>query len=392
MKIEPLEVTVRDVVKGYFDKSDQEEGIYGYDGKLNIRPKYQRNYIYDEAKRNAVVDTISKDFPLGIMYWVKNEDGTYEILDGQQRTISISTYVSADNPAKGYSIAGLFGNPHARTFSQLLPAEKEQILNYKLLVYVCEGADTDRLRWFETINIAGEKLSDQEIRNAQYSGTWLTDAKRYFSKSNSAGQRLATKPHCYISLPAKNSWNRQGGLEKVLRWYIDDLKDTKKLEYYMSQHQNDENATYLWEYFKDVISWVKKLFPTYRKGMEKVEWGILYNKYHENEYDLPKIQKQVADLYADEEVINKPGIFEYVFDGVQSHLNLRDFEDWQRITMYEQQKGICPECAKEGINKKYDISEMQADHIKPWRLGGKTELKNGQMLCSNHNAKKGGKY
>jgi len=217
MNIKLLKVTVEDVVSGYVDNSDREEGIYGYSGKLNIRPKYQRNYVYDENKRNAVVDTISKDYPLGIMYWVNNEDGTYEILDGQQRTISISTYVSADNPAKGYSISGLFGNPHARTFGQLLPDEKEKILNYKLLVYVCEGADTDRLRWFETINIAGEKLSDQEIRNAQYSGTWLTDAKRYFSKNNSAGQQHATKPNVYISLPTGNTWIDRAVLK---RYYV----------------------------------------------------------------------------------------------------------------------------------------------------------------------------
>ena len=147
MNIKPLKVTVREVVDGYVDDSDREEGIYGYGGRLNIRPKYQRNYIYDDAKRNAVIDTVSKDFPLGIMYWVKNEDGSYEILDGQQRTISLCTFVSIDDPARGYSIPGLFGNPHARTFSQLLPKEKKRILDYQLLVYVCEGADTDRLRW-----------------------------------------------------------------------------------------------------------------------------------------------------------------------------------------------------------------------------------------------------
>lgn len=392
MKIKPLNITVREVVEGYIDNSDKEEGIFGYAGKLNIRPKYQRNYVYDEKKRNAVIDTISKDYPLGIMYWVKNEDDTYEILDGQQRTISISTFVSKDNPAKGYSIAGLFGNPHPRTFNQLLPQEKKQILDYPLLVYVCEGADTDRLRWFETINIAGEKLSDQEIRNAQYSGSWITDAKRYFSKNNSVAQLLATKPNQYISLPANNTWNRQGGLEKVLRWFINDIKDTSKLELYMSQHQDDENAQYLWEYFQNVINWTKKLFPIYRKGMEKVEWGLLYNSYHNNEYDLEKIKQQVADLYADEEVKNKSGIYEFVFDGKQSHLNLRQFEDWQKQTMYERQQGICPHCVKEKREKiKFAFEEMEADHIKPWHEGGKTEIDNGQMLCIEHNRKKSGK-
>lgn len=212
MNIRPLKVTVREVVTGYVDDSDREEGIYGYGGLLNIRPKYQRNYIYDDAKRNAVIDTVSKDFPLGIMYWVKNEDGTFEILDGQQRTISLCTFVSIDDPARGYSISGLFGNPHARTFSQLLPSEKSRILDYELLVYVCEGADTDRLRWFETINIAGERLSGQEIRNAQYSGPWVTDAKRYFSRTNSPAQRLAaTKPQIYLTLPAANNGTVRAG-------------------------------------------------------------------------------------------------------------------------------------------------------------------------------------
>lgn len=389
MKIKPLKITVKEVVTGYIDNSDREEGIFGYGGKLNIRPKYQRNYVYDEEKRNAVIDTISKDFPLGIMYWVKNDDGTYEILDGQQRTISISTYLSLDNPAKGYSISGLFGNPHARTFNQLLPSEQKQLLDYPLLVYVCEGADTDRLRWFETINIAGEELSNQEIRNAQYSGPWLTDAKRYFSKSNSVAQQLATKPNLYISLPAKNSWNRQGGLEKVLRWYINDIKDTKKLEDYMSKHKDDKDAGYLWEYFRNVIDWVKKIFPTYRKGMEKVEWGLLYNSYGKKHYDLIKIQQTVRELYEDNEVTDKSGIYEFIFDGKSSHLNLRQFEDWQKQTIYERQQGICPYCKKEGRSKiHYELDEMEADHIIPWYEGGKTNIDNCQMLCIEHNRKK----
>ena len=393
MDIRPLKVTVREVVAGYVDDSDREEGIRGYSGRLDIRPKYQRNYIYDDVKRNAVIDTVSKDFPLGLMYWVRNEDGNYEILDGQQRTISICAYVSIDDPARGYSIPGLFGNPHARTFSQLLPKEKERILDYELLVYVCEGADTDRLRWFETINIAGERLSPQEIRNAQYSGPWVTDLKRYFSRTNSPAQRLAaSKPQIYITLPAANAWNRQGGLEKALRWFIGDLRDTAKLEAFMSAHKEDADAAPVWQYFQDVIAWTKRLFPTYRRGMEKVEWGILYNQYHEQSFDLDAIQRRVAELYADEEVKDKSGIYEYVFDGRQSHLNLRQFEDWQKQTMFERQKGLCPECVKEGVKRQYDISEMHADHIKPWHLGGKTELDNGRMLCAAHNLAKGGEW
>ena len=384
MKIEPLKISVSDIVQDYVDNSDKEEGIYGYGGKLNIRPKYQRNYVYDDKKRNAVIDTVSHNFPLGIMYWVKNDDGTFEILDGQQRTISICEFVRLDNPAKGYSMSNLFGNPHARTFSQLLPHEKERILNYPLLVYVCDGADTDRLRWFETINIAGEKLSEQEIRNAQYSGSWITDAKRYFSKSNNnVAQALATKPHPLMSLPSNNNWNRQGGLEKVLRWYINNLSDTKLLEKYMAENKDLENALYLWEYFKSVIEWVKTLFPVWRKGMDKVEWGILYNAYHENNYNLKELQDKVAALYADDEVVNKSGIYEYVFDRKLNHLNLRQFEDWQKATVYEKQGGICPFC--------YELCKMDADHITPWIDGGKTTVENCQMLCIEHNRAKGRK-
>lgn len=382
MVIRELRVTIRDIVEGYIDNSDNDEGIYGYGGKLNIRPKYQRNYVYDEKKRNAVIDTVSKNFPLGLMYWVKNDDGTYEILDGQQRTISICTYVNPDNPASGYSVAGLFGNNKRRHFSILNHAEQEAIYNYPLLVYVCEGNDLDRLRWFETINIAGEKLSDQEIRNAQYCCPWLTDAKRYFSKRNSAGQQLATKPHAYIKLPANNNWNRQGGLEKVLRWYINDLKDTEKLEDFMSDMAQKSKAdpamtaNQLWEYFRAVIGWVKALFPKYRKNMEEVEWGILYNKYHENAYDVAEIEETVARLYADNDVDNKAGIYYYIFDKKEKHLNIRQFEDWQKQTVYEQQNHKCADC---GLH--FEINDLEAHHKIRWADGGHTTLDNCVLLC-----------
>ena len=384
MIIRPIEIKVKDIVKGYVDNSETDEGIYGYDGKLNIRPKYQRNYVYDDKKRNAVIDTISKNFPLGLMYWVKNDDNTFEILDGQQRTISICEFVRIDDPAKGFSIAGLFGNKHARTFDTLLKSEQDAILNYPLLVYVCEGDDIDRLRWFETINIAGEKLSEQEIRNAQYCCSWLTDAKRYFSKRNSAGQQLATKPNLYIKLPTANNWNRQGGLEKVLRWYIDDIKDTLKLENFMlSMKQQSKidptlDATNLWEYFKSVIAWVRRLFPKYRKGMEEVEWGILYNQYHQNDYVVEQIEQEVAKLYADDDVDKKSGIYYYIFDKKEKHLNLRQFEDWQKQTVYERQEHKCNDCGQH-----YELKDMEAHHIRRWVDGGHTTIENCVLLCQD---------
>ncbi len=384
MRIKELRVTIRDIIQGYTDNSDNDEGIYGYDGKLNIRPKYQRNYVYDEKKRNAVIDTVSKGFPLGLMYWVQNDDGTYEILDGQQRTISICTYINPDNPANGYSVSGLFGNNNRRHFSILKNTEQEKILDYPLLVYVCEDADADRLQWFETINIAGEKLSGQEIRNAQYCCAWLTDAKRYFSKRNSAAQQLATKPNSYIKLSADNSWNRQGGLEKVLRWYINDMKDTVKLQDYMSAMAQKSkadptlNATELWEYFKSVIAWVKLTFPKYRKKMDEVEWGILYNKYHENIYNAADIEETVARLYADDDVTNKAGIYYYIFDGKEKHLHIRQFEDWQKETVYEKQNQKCADCGQH-----FEIGEMEAHHKKRWVDGGHTEIDNCVMLCKD---------
>lgn len=392
MEIKEIRVTIREIIQGYVDNSDNDEGIYGYGGKLNIRPKYQRNYVYDEKKRNAVIDTVSKNFPLGLMYWVKNDDGTFEILDGQQRTISICTYVNPDNPASGYSVSGIFGNSNRRHFSILNSTEQKAILDYPLLVYVCEGNDIDRLRWFETINIAGEKLSDQEIRNAQYCCAWLTDAKRYFSKRNSAGQQLATKPNAYIKLNANNNWNRQGGLEKVLRWYIDDIKDTEKLQDFMSTMAQKSkadptlNAIELWEYFKSVITWVKTTFPKYRKKMDEVEWGILYNKCHGNAYVIAEIEETVSRLYADDDVTDKAGIYYYIFDGREKHLTIRQFEDWQKQTVYEQQNQKCFDC---GLH--FEIEEMEAHHKKRWADGGHTTIDNCVMLCRDcHDKRHGG--
>ena len=244
MKIELKEITIREVSTGYLN--DDEEGVVGYNTKLNIRPKYQREFIYGTKQRDSVIETVIKNFPLNVMYWVKNADDTYEVMDGQQRTISICEY-----------IAGKF-SLNFQYFHNLTTEEKEQILDYKLMVYFCEGNDREKLDWFKTINIAGMKLTDQELRNAIYTGTWLTDAKRHFSKSTCAAHNLANE---YMT----GSSIRQDYLETSIRWISKD-----NIEQYMSYHQHDPNANELWLYFQKVISWVKAIFPKYRREMKGI--------------------------------------------------------------------------------------------------------------------------
>ena len=363
MKITPQNIPIREVVKGY--KDSQENGVVAYGGLLDVRPAYQREFIYKDDKRNAVIDTVRKGFPLNVMYWVKTKQGTYEVLDGQQRTISICQYIN-----KEYSI-------NYQYFHNLTKSEQEDILNYELMVYICEGTEKEQLDWFRVINIAGEKLTDQELRNAVYTGEWLTDAKRYFSKTNCPAHQVASK---YLSGVA----NRQDYLQTALRWIS--ARDGKVIEDYMSEHQHDEDANELWLYFTAVIDWVKILFPTYRKEMKGIEWGLLYNKYHNNHYNSKQLEKRILELIDDDEVGSIKGIYEYLFDGEEKHLSLRQFDDKTKRKVYEQQKGICADCGKH-----FEIEEMEADHIDPWHDGGKTTIDNCQMLCRHCNRRKSGK-
>ena len=320
MKIELHEITVREVAEKYVDNA--EEGVVGYNGKLNIRPKYQREFVYDEKKRNAVMDTIRKDFPLNVMYWVKNEDGTFEVLDGQQRTISFCQYVNGD-----FSIDN-------RAFHNLTNTEKEQILNYKLMVYFCEGNDKEKLDWFKIINIAGEKLTDQELRNAVYTGTWLTDAKSKFSKSNCAAYLLSKD---YVN----GSPIRQEILETALSWIANG-----EIEKYMSVHQHDPNANELWMYFRNVIEWVQLTFTTYRKEMKGIDWGSLYDKFKGKMFDTEKLEQEIQALMMDDDVTNKKGIYPYVLTRNEKYLNIRAFTESQKRAAYERQKGICQKCGE----------------------------------------------
>lgn len=363
MKIELHEIPIREVANGY--KDSQESGVVGYGGLLDIRPPYQREFIYKEDKRNAVIDTVRKNFPLNVMYWVKTKQGTYEILDGQQRTISICKYIN-----KEYSIDYQY-------FHNLTKDEQKQILDYPLMVYICEGTDKEQLDWFRVINIAGEKLTDQELRNAVYTGEWLTDAKRYFSKTGCVAYQIANK---YLNGVA----NRQDYLQTALRWIAH--RDGKVIEEYMSEHQHDSNANELWLYFKAVIDWVMILFPHYRKEMKGIEWGYLYNKYHLNSYDSKAFESRILELIDDDDVGSIKGIYEYLFDGEEKHLSLRQFDDKTKRKVYEKQKGICAVCGKH-----FEIDEMEADHIDPWHDGGKTVIDNCQMLCKPCNRRKSGK-
>ena len=258
MKIELKEITVRELTTGYQDNED--DGVIGFDGKLDIRPPYQREFIYKDKQRDAVIDTLIKEFPLNVMYWAIREDGNFEVIDGQQRTISVCQFVDGDFA---------FNN---RYFHNLQKDEQEHILNYKLMIYFCSGSDSEKLEWFKTINIAGEKLTDQELRNAVYSGSWVSDAKRYFSKNGCAAYGMGSD---YLS----GSAIRQDYLETIIKWISDD-----DIEHYMAEHQNEPNANELWLYFQSIINWTKAIFPKYRKEMKGIQWGSLYNDFRKDKF------------------------------------------------------------------------------------------------------------
>ncbi|MFH1050174.1 MAG: DUF262 domain-containing protein [bacterium] len=360
MKIELKEITVKQLAEGY--KDNAEDGVIGFGGKLDIRPPYQREFIYKDKQRDAVIDTIKKDFPLNVMYWHVRDDGNFEIIDGQQRTISICQYVNGD-----FSFEKLY-------FHNLQDDKKEQIHNYKLMIYFCSGTDSERLDWFRTINIAGEKLSDQELRNAVYSGSWVTDAKRYFSKNGCVAYQIG---HDYLSGTAI----RQEYLETAIDWL-----SNGNIEDYMSKHQHDDDAKDLWVYFQRVIEWVRKIFPKYRKEMKGIEWGVLYNKFKDKKFVPEAFEKEIVRLMMDEDVTSKKGIYEYLLTEDEKYLNIRAFSDNQKRESYERQKGICVKC-----KKKFELEDMEADHITPWHLGGKTIAENCQMLCKEDNRRKAGK-
>jgi hypothetical protein len=364
MEITLKEITIKELFEGY--KDSYEEGVIGYGGKLNIRPKYQREFIYKDKQRNAVIDTVLKNFPLNVMYWVVCDDGSFELLDGQQRTISICSYLKNE-----FSV---YFNNGPKTYENFEKEELEQINNYKLMVYFCKGTDREKLEWFKTINIAGEKLTNQELRNAVYTGTWLTDAKKFFSKTGCPAYNIGKD---YIN----GTPIRQDYLEKIIYWFSND-----NIEKYMSENQRKPNANELRLYFENLMSWVKTVFPKYRKEMKGLDWGFLYNKYKDTHLDSKKLEQEISELMLDEDVTKKSGIYEYVLTRQQKSLNIRIFSDKQKRETYEKQKGICIKC-----EKKFQIIEMHADHIIPWSKGGKTTSENCQMLCQKCNGTKSNK-
>lgn len=374
MKIIPKMVKVSDVLEGFTDKGD--DGVFAYGGKLAVRPPYQREFVYDQAQAESVIHTVLKGFPLNVMYWVKVDEDKYEILDGQQRTLSLMHYLTHK-----FTVT-LDGKKY---YWDSLPDDKyEDIMKYEFMIYICEGSESEKLEWFNVVNIAGEKLTDQELRNSVYTGKWLSDAKKIFSKRKCAAKGLSER---YIT----GDPNRQELLEKALKG-ICEYQGISDITEYMSEHQSDDDADELWQYFQDVFHWVEKIFPDYYTDMKGLDWCHLYNKYNRYAYNSSVMKEEIKRLHEDEEVQKTKGIYEYLlcrdFDPFAGRLlNLRAFDKRDKMNVYSKQGGICPIC---GLHFEFD--EMEGDHIKPWSKGGRTVLENCQMLCKGCNGKKTDKY
>lgn len=374
MKIEPKQVKVREVFDSYVDNGD--DGVFAYGGKLAVRPPYQREFVYNSEQAEAVIQTVLKGFPLNVMYWVKVGNDNYEVLDGQQRTLSVMQYLKHK-----FSIT-IDGKKY---YWDALPDDKyNAIMNYEFMIYICEGEESEKLEWFKVVNIAGEKLSDQELRNSVYTGEWLSDAKLHFSKRNCAAKLLSDK---YIT----GDPNRQELLEKALKGICEN-QGVKEITEYMAQHKSDKDADELWQYFQDVIHWVEKIFPKYFSDMKGLDWCHLYNTYHERAYNSSVMNVEVKRLHEDDEVRKTKGIYEFLlcrdmdpFAG--RFLNLRAFDKRDKMAAYSRQNGICAVCGEH-----FEYDEMEGDHIKPWSKGGQTTPDNCQMLCKLCNAKKTDKY
>ena len=373
MTIKQLEVTVGEITKGYIN--NEEQGVRGYNGLLDIRPPYQREFIYNEAEQRAVINTVLNEYPLNVMYWVKRSDDAecpYEVMDGQQRTLSLCEYV-----------AGKFALKFKNFFNQTADIQKK-ILDYKLTVYVCEGKESEKLEWFKTINIAGKPLNEQEIRNAVYAGPFVSDAKHHFSKSNCGAYRLGKDL-------VNGSPIRQDFFKKALEWMADHETRNGKPQSavgYMAVHQHDKNAIPLWTYFQNVLNWAISTFniKKFKIIMKGVDWALFYDKYHEQPLDIKALEARISDLIGDDEIQKPNGIIPYVLTGDERYLDLRTFKDKVKKAIWEKQNHKCAICGKE-----FDFELMEGDHIKPWREGGRTDIKNCQMLCRQCNRSKGSK-
>ena len=365
MEIKRVAIKIKDLCEGYVNESetDIEQGVYAYGGKLCVRPAFQRSFVYDEKQANAVIDTALKGFPLNIMYWVDNGDGTYDCLDGQQRTISLCNFVDGFT---SFSAPWFHNNKknYIHTIQRIDPDMAERFLNYELEVYICKGTKAEQMEWFRTINIAGEELYPQELRNASYVSKWLTDAKKYFSKANSSSTAKCPAERIGGQYTNKNA-NRQEILAQVISWRIGSVEDADICQY-MEDHIHDENALELWNYFNDVINWINEIFPgVYDKGMASVNWGALYNEYGDNDLDPDNICAKFEELIefkaTNELTASVAKITEYCITRDEKLLKPRQFSDAQRSTLYTRQKGICPDCGEHFVK-----AEMHAHHIVPW--------------------------
>ena len=370
-------VTVRKLVEGYsYDKETGEIRCFG--GRLNPRPSYQREFVYSLEDQSKVFSTLKRSFPLGIMYWCDAGDGTYELVDGQQRTLSICHIIDND--------VSIEINDVNIYFRDLPESEQEQILDQELLVYVCVGNLDEKMDWFSTINIAGKELTAQELRSAVYSGPFVSDARRYFV-SGADGNALSNGYDVFV----KNKVIRQELLGQVLGWHADfEMTDSGKsgdklIRAYLAKHRHDENAKELFNYYEEVLGWANYIFGTkYKKELPKVEWGILYNKYHTKMVSPREVQKRVDELMENPEITKKSAIFEYVFSGDEKILSPRAFDDSMKRSKFEEQEHKCAYCG----NEIPDLKSAHADHIVPWSKGGKTEYGNLQILCVKCNCKK----
>ena len=378
------DITVKDVCEGFVYNELEGKGLFGLSGKLTIQPEYQRNYIYADGKKDvAVIESVLKGYPLGLIYFVKVADDRFEILDGQQRITSLGRFVSNKFAVKDE-------NGMEQYFSGIAVDKQKKILESELLIYECEGEESEIKEWFKTINIVGVPLNNQELLNAIYSGPFVTLAKEEFSNSQNSNIQ---KWSAYV----KGSANRQEFLERALDWV-----SKGNIDDYMSRHRFDENIDELKTYFNTVIDWVSGLFLDVESEMRGLEWGRMYEQYHKNAYDPVKVSEEVQKLYGDSYVKNRKGIFEYVLGGSVDTklLNVRVFDEATKKAVYKKQtteaklknKSNCPLCAvghDANKSKIWSLAEMDADHVTAWSKGGETSTKNCQMLCKTHNRAKG---
>lgn len=378
------DLTVRDINEGFVYNEYEGKGLFGWGGKLTIQPEYQRNYIYADGKRDvAVIDSLLKGYPLGLLYFVKVGEDKYEILDGQQRVTSFGRFITDK-----FAIKDEHGME--QYFDGLAKNLQDKILDSQLTIYICEGEESEIKEWFKIINIAGVQLKNQEILNAIYSGPFVTMAREEFSNSQNANIQ---KWSAYI----KGDVNRQEYLATALNWV-----SKGNIDSYMSQHRFDTNITELRTYFNSVITWASTVFKDVKSDMRGLEWGRLYETYHNNSYDPNKVSETLCKLYADPQVQDTKGICEYILGGCKDTklLNVRVFDDNTKRVVYEKQtkdaklKDIsnCPLCAIGNDNNKnriWELKEMDADHVTAWSKGGSTDMDNCQMLCQTHNRAKG---